>query len=144
MGETVFSHFQTLSAISPVYRHPIPINLPTFQHYFSYFKTQKCLEMGENVFSRFQTLVTVSPVSKHFSFLFLEPIVSRNGRFSHFQTLFVVSLVCRHVFSYFQTQKCQKRGDKKISKYILYRYTLHYYIYIININNLVLLGHVMI
>ena len=30
-----------------------PINLPTFQHFFSYFKTQKCLEMGENIFSHF-------------------------------------------------------------------------------------------
>ena len=36
MGENVFSHFQTLFLVSPVSRH-----------FFSYFQTQKCLEMGK-------------------------------------------------------------------------------------------------
>ena len=107
MGETVFSHFWTLSAISPVSIFS-PINLPTFQHFFFYFKTQKCLEMGENVFSRFQTLAIVSPVSKHLFSYFQNQQCLETGenvffsfldtfcRFLLFLDTFVISVPNRH------------------------------------------------
>ena len=70
IGENVFSHFQTHFVVSPVSRH-----------LFSYFQTQKCLEMGGKGFS-------FSPISRHlllfllfldtFS-LILDPKVSING-----------------------------------------------------------------
>ena len=111
MGETVFSHFQTLSAISPVYRHLFsyqPSNLPTL---FLFFKTQKCLEMGENVFSRFQTLVTVSPVSKHSR---TNSVQKREKTVSPISRHFLSFLLFLDTFSLILDTKVSRNGRKWI------------------------------
>ena len=124
MGETVFSHFWTLSAISPVYRHLFsyqPSNLPTL---FLFFQDPKVSRNGRKHFLPFPDTCCRFSCFQAFFLLFLEPIVSRNGRkrflpfpdtFSHFscfQTLFLLFLdpkVSRNrrkwifVFSHFQT-----------------------------------------
>ena len=111
MGENVFSHFQTLFAVSPV-----------SGHFFSYFQIHKCLEMGKNGFS-------FSPVSRHFLLflLFLDTfsLISRPKSVQkwekmEFRFLPFLDTFCH--FSCFQTL------------FLLFL-PLHHYIYIVIINN---------